>query len=92
MVTGATNPQRQIPDFLTGRIHSIPTLNRQELAHSISLDTALPVQEPEAPDVQQDPINRLRDALANLQNKPQSMTIRPVTSTPMTFDGKSENF
>ena len=30
--------------------------------------------------------------MVNLQNKPQSMTIRPVQTTPMTFDAKSEKF
>ena len=81
-MTGVTDTQRQISDFLTGQIHSIPTLNLQKSAHNISLDTTLPVQEPEAPDVFQDPINRLTDVLTNLQNKPQSMTIQPVTTTP----------
>ena len=56
------------------------------------MDATLPVQDPEVPDALQDPINRLADVLTNLQNKPQSMTIRPFTTTPMTFDGKSEKF
>ena len=30
MVTGATDTQRQIPEFFTGRIHSHPNLERQE--------------------------------------------------------------
>ena len=48
--------------------------------------------EPVTAEQPQDPINRLADILVNLQNKPQSMTIRPVTTNPMTFDGKTENF
>ena len=44
------------------------------------------------PETPQDPINRLADVLVNLQNKPQSMTIRPVKTKPMTFDGKSGKF
>ena len=92
MVTGATDTQPQIPEFLTGRIHSIPNLERQQSTHNISLDTTLPALAPEAPEPPQDPFNRLADVLVNLQNKPQSMTIRPVQTTPMTFDGKSEKF
>ena len=92
MVTGATDTQPQIPEFLTGRIHSIPNLVRQQSTHNISLDTTLPAPAPEAPEPPQDPFNRLADVLVNLQNKPQSMTIRPVQTTPMTFDGKSEKF
>ena len=92
MVTGATDTQPQIPEFLTGRIHSIPNLERQQSTHNISLDTTLPAPAPEAPEPPQDPLNRLADVLVNLQNKPQSMTIRPVQTTPMTFDGKSEKF
>ena len=84
MVTGANEAQQQIPEFLTGRIHSIPNLERQQSNHNVSLDTTLP-----AP---QDPLNRLADVLVNLQNKPQTMIIRPVQTTPMTFDGKSEKF
>ena len=92
MVTGATDTQPQIPEFLTGRIHSIPNLERQQSTHNISLDTTLPAPAPEVPEPPQDPFNRLADVLVNLQNKPQSMTIRPVQTTPMTFDGKSEKF
>ena len=90
-MTGATDTQPQIPEFLTGRIHSIPTLDQQKLAHNISLVSNLPVLESEVPDdVPQDPIKILADVLANLQNKPQSMIIRPVTTTSLTFDSKSE--
>ena len=92
MVTGATDTQRQIPEFLTGRIHSHPNLERQELPQNVSLDTTLPAPEPELPQTPQEPLNRVADVLVNLQNKPQSMTIGPVTTTPMTFDGKSETF
>ena len=92
MVTGATDTQPQIPEFLTGRIHSIPNLERQQSTHNISLDTTLPAPAPEAPEPPQEPFNRPADVLVNLQNKPQSMIIRPVQTTPMTFDGKSEKF
>ena len=92
MVTGANEAQQPIPDFLTGRIHSIPNLERQQSNHNVSLDTTLPAPEPEVTEPPQDPLNRLADVLVNLQNKPQTMTIRPVQTTPMTFDGKSEKF
>ena len=92
MVTGANEPQQHIPEFLTGRIYSQPDLQRQESAHDTTLDTTLPVAEPVTAQLSQDPINRLADVLVNLQNKPQSMTIRPVTTNPMTFDGKTEKF
>ena len=92
MVTGAIDTKRQILEFLTRRIHSNPNLDRQESSHNVSLDTTLPAPEPEVPQTPQDPINSLADVLVNLQNKPHSMTIRPVTTTPMTIYGKSEKF
>ena len=92
MVTGANEAQQQIPEFLTGRIHSIPNLERQQSNHNVSLDTTLPAPETAAPETPQDSLSRLADVLVNLQNKPQTMTIRPVQTTPMTFDGKSEKF
>ena len=78
MVTGAIDTQPQIPEFLTGRIHSIPNLQRQQSNHNVSLDTTLPAPDPEVPETRQDPLNRLADVLVNLQNKPHNMTIRPV--------------
>ena len=92
MVTGATNTQQLIPEFLTGRIHSIPNLERQQSNRNVSLDTTLPAPGPEVPETPLDPLNRLADVFVNLQNKPQSITIRPVQTTPMTFDGKSKKF
>ena len=78
MVTGAIDTQQQIPEFLTGRIHSIPNLERQQSKHNVSLDATLPAPDPEVHELSQDPLNRLADVLVNLQNKPQSMTIRPL--------------
>ena len=92
MVTGAIDTQQQIPEFLTGRIPSIPNLERQQSNHNVSLDATLPAPDHEVHEPSQDPLNRLADVLVNLQNKPQSMTTRPVQTTPMTFDGKSEKF
>ena len=67
MVTGATKLQHYIPEFLTGRFHSQPDLQRQESAHETTLDTTLPVAEPVTAEQPQDPINRLEDVLVNLQ-------------------------
>ena len=92
MVTGATDTQQQIPEFLTGRSHSIPNLERQQSNHDVSLDTTLPAPDPDVPEPPLDLLNRFADVLVNLQNKPQSMTIRTVQTTPMTFDGKSKKF
>ena len=52
----------------------------------------MPGPEPDVAETSQGPINRLADVLANLQNKPQSKTNRPIATTPITFDCKSENF
>ena len=91
MVTGAVDTQQQIPEFLTGRIHSIPNLQMQQSNHNVSLDTILPAPDPEVPETHQHPLNRLADVLVNLQII-HNMTIRPVQTTPMTFDGKSQKF
>ena len=51
-------------------------------------------QHKRGPSPEQDPINRLADVLTSMQNRPtaQQLTIRPVNSSTMTFDGKSEKF
>ena len=92
MVTGDNESPNQIPEFLTGRI-----LSRNHLDQSyedINLDTTIPAQERPATVVEPDPITRLADVLTNMQNRPaaQQLTIRPVNSNTMTFDGKSEKF
>ena len=92
MVTGANEAQQSIPEFLTGRIHSIPNLERQQSNDNVSQDTTLPAPDPEVPEPALVPLNRWADVLINLRNKPQTMTIRPVQTTPMTFDGKSKKF
>ena len=92
MVTGGNDTQRQFHEILTRKIYSNPNLERQELSHNFSLDTNLSAPEPEVPETPQDPINRLANALVNLQKKPQSLTTRPVKTTLMIFDRKNENF
>ena len=93
MRTRALERPTSVPEFLSGRIHTQPALSRQASTSNIYLNATLP--EPENPPTpSQDPINWLAEVLINLQNKPQnqSFTIRPVNTTTMTFDGKSEKF
>ena len=66
------------------------------------LDTTIPAQLPPVPtnnrDVPSetpiDPINRLADVILGTNNKPsaQTLMVRPVSTTTLTFDGKSEKF
>ena len=58
------------------------------------LDTTIPAQERVTPIAEQEPIKRLSDVLTSKQNQPaaQQLTIRPVNSNTMTFEGKSEKF
>ena len=45
MVTEVNDTQRPIPEFLIGRIHSHPNLERQESPHNVSMDTTPPTPE-----------------------------------------------
>ena len=92
MVTGDNESPPQVPEFLTGRVSSRNHLDRSY--EDINLDTTIPAQERNAPAAQTDPITRLADVLTTMQNRPtaQQLTIRPVNSNTMTFDGKSEKF
>ena len=53
MMTGVNDTQRPVLDFLTGRIHSHPFLERQESAHNVSIDTTLPTTENAMPEISQ---------------------------------------
>ena len=92
MVTGDNESPNQVPEFLTGRISSRNHLDRS--FEDINLDTTVPAQERIATAADSDPITRLADVLTTMQNRPtaQQLTIRPVNSNTMTFDGKSEKF
>ena len=92
MVTGDNESPPQVPEFLTGRVSSRNHLDRSY--EDINLDTTIPAQERNAPVALTDPITRLADVLTTMQNRPtaQQLTIRPVNSNTMTFDGKSEKF
>ena len=94
MVTGDNESPIEAPEFLTGRM---PPRNHLHSSHdnfNALLDTTIPAQETTAQAPEIDPINRLADVLTNMQNRPtaQQLTIRPVNSNTMTFDGKSEKF
>ena len=93
MVTGENESPIEVPEFLTGRMPSTSHLNRS-CDDLPLLDTTIPAQERPALASEQDPINRLADVLTSMQNRPtaQQLTIRPVNSNTMTFDGKSEKF
>ena len=64
MVTGVFEPQTSVPEFLTGRTHTHPTLSRQDSTININLNTTLP-DRGNPPASSQDPKNRLADALVN---------------------------
>ena len=90
MVTGDNESPNPVPEFLTGRIPSRSHLNQSY--EDINLDTTIPAHERIATAADPDPITRLADVLTTMQNRPtaQQLTIRPVNSNTMTFDGKSE--
>ena len=92
MVTGDNESPNPVPEFLTGRISSRNHLDRS--FEDVNLDAAIPAQERIATATDSDPITRLADVLTTMQNRPtaQQLTIRPVNSNTMTFDGKSEKF
>ena len=103
MVTGANLTPQMVPEFLIGR----PMQSRNETPHQQcvnhdTLDTTIPAQIPPVPtntrDVPSealiDPINRLADVIMGMNNKPsaQTLMVRPVSTTTLTFDCKSEKF
>ena len=93
MKTGYNEAPNPFHEFLTGRIPSRTALNQSNCNHNDSLDTTLAAPERKTPVAVQDPIRRLADVLTHFQNRPtaqQPLTIRPVNTTTMTFDGKNE--
>ena len=103
MVTGANLTPHLVPEFLTGRpMQSRNTIPLQNPSTDDTLETTLPAQQnpipintqemPHEPPV--DPINRLADVIMGMNNKQPSQTlmVRPVSTTTLTFDGKSEKF
>ena len=94
MVTGDNESPIDAPEFLTGRMPSRSHLHSSHVDLNSLLVTTIPAQERTVPAPEQDPINILADVLTNMQNRPtaQQITIRPVNSNTMPFDGKSEKF
>ena len=92
MVTGDNESPNQVPEFITRRIPSRSHLNQSY--EDINLDTTIPAHEKIATAADPDPITRLADVLTTMQNRPtaKQLTIRPVNSNTMPFDGKSEKF
>ena len=69
-------------------------LQRQNSNNDESQDTIPQVSEATTPTTPSDPINRLAEVLVGMNNRPsaQTLTVRPVSTTTLTFDGKSEKF
>ena len=95
MVTGAKLTPHVVPEFLTGRpMHSRAPLQRQNSNNDEYQDTVPQVPEATTPTIPSDPINRLAEVLVGMNNRPstQTLMVRPVSTTTLTFDGKSEKF
>ena len=95
MVTGANSTPHMIPEFLTGRpMQSRDPLQRQNSNNDESQDIIPQVSEATTPTTPSDPSNRLAEVLVRMNNRPsaQTLTVRPVSTTTLTFDGKSEKF
>ena len=95
MVTGAKLTPHVVPEFLTGRpMHSRAPLQRPNSNNDESQDTFTQVPEIKTPTIPSDPINRLAEVLVGMNNRPsaQTLMVRPVSTTTLTFDGKSEKF
>ena len=94
MVTGDNESPMEAPEFLTGRMPPSNHLHSSQDNFDQLLDTTIPAQERNAQAPELDPINRLADVLTSMQIRPsaQQLTIRPVNSNTMTFDGKCEKF
>ena len=103
MVTGANLTPQMVPEFLTGRpMQSQNKTPHQQCVNDDTLDTTIPAQIPPVPtnnrdvpfEAPIDPINRLAGVIMGMSNKPsaQTLMVRPVNTTTLTFDGKSEKF
>ena len=101
MVTGINLTPQIVPEFLTGRpMQSRNKTPYQQCVNDDTLDTTIPAQIPPVPtnnrDVPSetpiDPINRLADVIMGMNSKPsaQTLMVRPVSTTTLTFDSKSE--
>ena len=95
MVTGANPTPHMVPEFLTGRpMQSRDPLQGHNSPDHESQETIPQVPETTTPTTPSDPINRLAEVLVGMNNRPsaQTLMVRPVSTTTLTFDGKSEKF
>ena len=95
MVTGANTTPHMVPEFLTGRpMQSRAPLQHQNFNKDESQDTVPQVPETTTTTTPSDLINRLAEVLVGMNNRPsgQTLMVRPVSTTTLTFDGKSEKF
>ena len=94
MVTGVNESPVMAPEILTGRMPSRSHLNQPHDDLFPLLDTKIPAQVRTPSTAELHPIKRLADVSTSMQNRPtsQQLTICPVNSNTMTFDGKSETF
>ena len=92
MVTGANPTPRTVPEFLSGQpMHSRTDTQNQILPQGQPSETIPSVAETS---VNSDPIRPLVDVLVGMNSKPsaQTLMVRPVSTTTLTFDGKSKKF
>ena len=101
MVTGANLTSHMVPEFLTGRpMHPRKNIPQQNDDNDDMQNTTLPAQQmpmrttKAITELPVDPINRLADVIMGMNSKPsaQTLMVRPVSTTTLTFDGKSEKF
>ena len=95
MVTGANPTPDIFPEFLTGR----PKQSKENPQSQDNIDPTSPTTSHQAkenvgPNTVLDPLTRLADVLTGMNNKqpPQTLMVRPVSTTTLTSDGKSEKF
>ena len=95
MVTGAKPTPFTVREFLTGRpMHSRVDTRNQNPPQGQSSKNIPSVPETSVNHDNSDPITRLEDVLVGMNSKSSSQTlmVRPVSTTTLTFDGKSEKF
>ena len=95
MVTGANPTPRTVPEFLTRRpMHSRIDAKNSNSPNGQPSEHILSVPETNANLDNSDPIRRLADVLVGMNNKSSSQTlmVQPVSTTTLTFKGKSEKF
>ena len=95
MVIGANPTPRTVPELLTGRpMHSRIDTQNQNLQQGQSSENVLLVSETSVNHDTSDPIRSHADVLVGMNSKSsaQTLMVRPVSTTTLTFDGKSEKF